>query len=62
MKSRRTYLKELCQRFVSNLPIWKANRMITDAETSVNSVAFIMGLRKMCVLNVARVGQTHHTK
>jgi hypothetical protein len=31
----------------------------TDAETSVNSDAFITGLPKMRVLNVARVGQTH---
>jgi hypothetical protein len=37
----------LCQRFVANLPLWKANRRIADAETSVNSNAFIMGLPKM---------------
>jgi hypothetical protein len=49
----------LCQRFVSNLPLWKTNRKIADAETSVNSDAFIMGLPKMRVLNVSRVGQTH---
>jgi hypothetical protein len=51
--------RELCQRFVSNLPLYKANRKIADAKTSVNSDAFIMGLPKMHVLNVARVGQTH---
>jgi hypothetical protein len=43
IKSRRTYLRELCQRFVSNLPLWKANRRIEDAETSVNFDAFNMG-------------------
>jgi hypothetical protein len=51
--------RELCQRFVSNLPLWKANRRIADAETSINSDALIMGLPKLRVLNVARVGQTH---
>jgi hypothetical protein len=49
----------LCQRFVSNLPLWKANHRIADAETSVYSIAFIMGLPNMRVLNVVRVGQTH---
>jgi hypothetical protein len=46
----------LCQRFVFNLPLWKANRRIVDAGTSD---AFIMGLPKMRVLNVARVEKTH---
>jgi hypothetical protein len=50
--------RELCQSFVSNVPLSKANRRIADAETSVNSNAFIKGLPKMRVLNVARVGQT----
>jgi hypothetical protein len=56
-----THLIELCQRFVSNLPLWKANRRIADAEAeaSVNSDAFIMVLPKMRVLNVAKLGQTH---
>jgi hypothetical protein len=49
----------LCQRFVSNLPLWKANRRIADAEAFVNSDAFIMGWPKMRVLNVARVRQAH---
>jgi hypothetical protein len=53
-------LKKLSVKFsVSNIPLWKANRRIADAETSVNSDAFIMGLPKMRVLNVASVGQTH---
>jgi hypothetical protein len=56
---RRTYLRELCQRFVCKLPLWKANHRIADAETFVNSNAFIMGFPKMRVLNVERVGQTH---
>jgi hypothetical protein len=52
--------RELCQIFVSNnLPLWKTNRRIADAETSANSDAFIMNLPKMRVLSVARVGQTH---
>jgi hypothetical protein len=32
---------------------------IAHAEASVNSDAFNVGLPKMCVLNVVKVGQTH---
>jgi hypothetical protein len=53
---------ELCQRFVSNIPLWKAKCKIADAETTVKSEAFIMGLPKMRVLNVARFGQIHKVK
>jgi hypothetical protein len=42
----------------SNLPLWKASRRVADAEASVNSDALTMGLPKMRVLNVAKVGQT----
>jgi hypothetical protein len=49
----------MCQRFVSNLPLWKANRRIVDAKTSVNSYGFIIGLPKMLVLNIERVEQIH---
>jgi hypothetical protein len=47
------------QRFVSYLPLWKANCRIADADTSANSDVFISGLPKLRVLNVTWVGQTH---
>jgi hypothetical protein len=53
-----THFREVCQRFLSNLPLWKANCRIADAVASVNSDALTMGLPKMRVLNVAKVGQT----
>jgi hypothetical protein len=60
-KIKRTLIeeRELCQKFVSNFPLCKANSRIVDAEASVNSDTFIMGLPKMRVLNLAKVGQTH---
>jgi hypothetical protein len=51
--------KRVVSEVFSNLPLWKGNRRITDAETSVNSDAFIMGLLKMRVLNIEGVRQTH---
>jgi hypothetical protein len=45
--------------FVFNLPLWKANRNIADAGTSVISDAFIMGLPEMRVFNVFNESDRH---
>jgi hypothetical protein len=60
LKSRRTCWRELCQRFISNLPLWKVNRRITGCRNLCKFWRIPYELAKiMRVLNVARVRQTH---